>query len=161
MDRLPSLLPAVCTYLIPPSLSLLLFADVQTFCSEKESLFVTLESFKEKGTTHLSLFYNSADKTTDPYRRAAASGLHRAGRLLRGCHGNCSSALLSWLWTLTQTAIWKAIKLNIERFWNLKHKCTSTNLWSALINVPVIDIEIVEFCTFNIFGKKKEACEVN
>lgn len=40
----------------PPYRSLLLFADVQTFCSEKESLFVTLESFKEKDMTHLSLF---------------------------------------------------------------------------------------------------------
>lgn len=33
------------------SLSLLLFADVLTFCSEKESLFVTLESFKEREAT--------------------------------------------------------------------------------------------------------------
>lgn len=65
MARLPAPLPAVSTYLTPPhtpppSLSLLLFADVQTFCSEKESLFVTPESFKEKDTTRLSLFYNSA-----------------------------------------------------------------------------------------------------
>lgn len=35
----------VCMNFIP---SLLLFADVLTFCSEKESLFVTLESFKER-----------------------------------------------------------------------------------------------------------------
>lgn len=48
INRLPSLQPAVCTYFIP---SLLLSADVQTFCSEKESLFVTLESFKERETT--------------------------------------------------------------------------------------------------------------
>ena len=49
INRLSSLQPAVCTYFIP---SLLLSADVQTFCSEKESLFVTLESFKERETTH-------------------------------------------------------------------------------------------------------------
>lgn len=48
INRLPSLQPAVCMYFIP---SLLLFADVQTFCSEKESLFVTLESSKERETT--------------------------------------------------------------------------------------------------------------
>lgn len=47
INRLSSLQPAVCTYFIP---SLLLSADVQTFCSEKESLFVTLESFKERET---------------------------------------------------------------------------------------------------------------
>lgn len=45
INRLPSLQPAVWTHFIP---SLLLSADVQTFCSEKESLFVTLESFKER-----------------------------------------------------------------------------------------------------------------
>lgn len=38
----------VCTDFIP---SLLLPADAQTFCSEKESLFVTLKSFKERLTT--------------------------------------------------------------------------------------------------------------
>lgn len=58
--------PVACCQYIPhppthtPPLSLLFFADVQTFCSEKESLFVTPESFKEKDTTRLSLFYNSA-----------------------------------------------------------------------------------------------------
>lgn len=48
INRLPTLQPAVCMYFIP---SLLFFADVQAFCSEKESLFVTLESFKERETT--------------------------------------------------------------------------------------------------------------
>lgn len=57
---------AVCPHFIP---SLLHSADVQTFCSEKESLFVTLESFKERTATRplsLPLYHNSADKTTHP-----------------------------------------------------------------------------------------------
>lgn len=84
-------LPVVCCLYIaclsppPPPLSLLLFADVQIFCSEKESLFVTLESFKEKDTTRLSpSFTIRPTKTTDAYLHAAASALHRAGRLLHG-----------------------------------------------------------------------------
>lgn len=68
INRLPSLQPAVCTYFIR---SLLLFADVQTFCSEKESLFVTLESFKERETTQSLPVSPSVTiqptKQTDPY----------------------------------------------------------------------------------------------
>lgn len=48
INRLPALPPTVCTHFIR---SLLFSADVQTFCSEVESLFVTLESFKERETT--------------------------------------------------------------------------------------------------------------
>lgn len=48
INRLRSLQLTVCAHFIP---SLLLSADVQSFCSEKESLFVTLESFKERETT--------------------------------------------------------------------------------------------------------------
>lgn len=47
INTLSSLQPAVCTNFIP---SLLLSADVLTFCSEKKSLFVTLGSFKERET---------------------------------------------------------------------------------------------------------------
>lgn len=68
INRLASLQPAVCTYFIR---SLLLFADVQTFCSEKESLFVTLESFKERETTQSLPVSPSVTiqptKQTDPY----------------------------------------------------------------------------------------------
>lgn len=55
------------------------------------------------------------DKTSDHYLHAA-SALHGAGRLLHGCHGNCRSALLWWLWRLTQTLIWKDMKVSTERF---------------------------------------------
>lgn len=120
INRLPSLQPAVCTYLIP---SLLLSADVQTFCSEKESLFVTLESFKERETTRPLPVSPSATihptKQQIPISMQSLLSITPSASHTSQCPAKCTSLLLL-LFVIIWAKLWKQLLVNGDADTNIQ-----------------------------------------
>lgn len=121
---------ACCLYVLHPLSPALCWCTDFLFREGKPVCYAG--EFQRKGdnplAVRLSLCYNSADKTTDPYLHAA-SALHHADHLPRDCHVKCRSLvlllfmiILDKLWKQCVAMLISTVYIQLEK---LKHKLST------------------------------------